>query len=204
MRGAHLWLIAVACLPIAGSRAEEEAPWKRPLARDEEMALALTALPESLRGGAAVFVLEKTGYVKAREGTSGIACLVEREAEGGRAPACWDREGVETILPVMLEKARLRAEGRSEEDVGHEIARGFESGRFRAPRRAGVSYMISEENHVWNGRRVVTYRPHVMIYAPYVTNADIGADLRDPRMPWVLGEGTPHAYIIVPTIEENR
>jgi len=39
----------------------------------------------------------------------------------------------------------------------------------------------------------------VMIMAPYVTNAEIGADFKNPAMPWVLNEGTPSAYIMVVT-----
>jgi hypothetical protein len=38
-----------------------------------------------------------------------------------------------------------------------------------------------------------------MIYAPYLTNKDIGATGKDPNAPWVLNEGSPHAYIIVVT-----
>ena len=37
-----------------------------------------------------------------------------------------------------------------------------------------------------------------MFYAPYLTNADIGSD-GDQRGPvFIVGEGTPHALIIVP------
>jgi len=56
--------------------------------------------------------------------------------------------------------------------------------------------MLSPENHVWNGERTVRSHPYVMIYAPYVTNADIGAERSSPWMPWVLNEGQPNAYII--------
>ena len=66
-----------------------------------------------------------------------------------------------------------------------------------APRKGGVSYMLSSENWVHNGQKVVKYFPHLMFYAPYATNADIGSDGKDPNAPWVLNPGTPHAYIIV-------
>jgi hypothetical protein len=57
--------------------------------------------------------------------------------------------------------------------------------------------MMSAQNFVFNGQSVIHYHPHVMIYAPYVTNKMIGADQKDPYQPWVLNEGSPHAYIIV-------
>jgi hypothetical protein len=57
--------------------------------------------------------------------------------------------------------------------------------------------MLSAENYVFNGERVIKYHPHVMSYAPYMTNADIGVTGTDPNAPWVLHEGSPHAYIII-------
>ena len=46
-------------------------------------------------------------------------------------------------------------------------------------------------------KRPSKYFPHVMFYAPYATNEDIGSDGKDPFAPWVLNPGTPHAYVIV-------
>ena len=47
---------------------------------------------------------------------------------------------------------------------------------------------------------VPVFAPHVMLYAPYMKNADIGA-LPEHRgseaQPWILNEGKPWAYIIV-------
>jgi hypothetical protein len=69
-----------------------------------------------------------------------------------------------------------------------------------APRRAGINYMLSTENRVPvdDEGTIRPYRPHVMIYAPYLRNADFGAT-RDGRSPvFVINEGQPGAYLIVP------
>lgn len=162
-----------------------------------EIDAAVAAAPAALRAAAAVWVTGPAGYVLARAGTNGVSCMVGREPQGGWAPICWDAEGSETILPVALEEERLRRAGRSEAEVRAAIDAGFASGRFRAPRRAGISWMLSPDNYVWNGERVIHYHPHVMIYAPYLTNAEIHGDPRDAALPWVLAEGTPYAYLIV-------
>lgn len=172
---------------------------KAPATEAEEIALALSALPESMRATAAVHVLGPKGYRKVREGTSGINCMVERSRPDTQEPICWDREGSESIMPVAYAKAEWRAGGLKEDEVQRRIAEGFASGRFRTPRRGGVAYMLSPENYVFNGQRVIKYHPHVMFYAPYMTNADIGANGKDPNAPWILNEGSPHAYIIVVT-----
>jgi hypothetical protein len=185
---------------LAATAAQTAAPaMKAPATEAEEMALALGALPESMRATAAVHVLGPKGYKKAREGTSGINCMVERSRPDTQEPICWDREGSESIMPVAYAKAEWRAGGLKEDEVERRVADGFASGRFRTPRRGGVAYMLSTENYVFNGQRVIKYHPHVMFYAPYMTNADIGANGKDPNAPWILNEGSPHAYIIVVT-----
>ncbi|HET9271124.1 MAG TPA: hypothetical protein VFO31_23275, partial [Vicinamibacterales bacterium] len=102
------------------------------------MALSLSALPESMRAGAAVHVLGPKGYKKVREGTSGINCLVERSRPDTQEPICWDREGSESIMPVAYAKAEWRAGGLKEDEVERRVADGCASGRFRTPRRGGV------------------------------------------------------------------
>ena len=185
---------------LAATAAQTPSPaMKAPATEADEMALALGALPESMRATAAVHVLGPKGYKKTREGTSGINCLVERSRPDTQEPICWDREGSESIMPVAYARAEWRGAGLKEDEVEGRVAEGFASGRFRTPRRGGVAYMLSTENHVFNGQRVIKYHPHVMFYAPYMTNADIGATGKDPNAPWILNEGSPHAYIIVVT-----
>jgi hypothetical protein len=199
--------MAVGAIPVvlmsvvlAASATQTPSPaMKAPATEADEMALALSALPESMRATATVHVLGPKGYKKAREGTSGINCLVERSRPDTQEPICWDREGSESIMPVAYDKAEWRAGGLKDDEVERRVAEGFASGRFRTPRRGGVAYMLSTENYVFNGQRVIKYHPHVMFYAPYMTNADIGANGKDPNAPWILNEGSPHAYIIVVT-----
>lgn len=189
---------AVITARVDHERHGQAAPtFHRPSTAAEEMTLALAALPESMRAAATVYVLEASGYVKAREGTSGVSCLVQRSRPDTQEPICWDREGSETILPVAIAEAAWRTAGVSEAEIARRVAEGFSSGKYRAPRRPGLSYMLSAENYVFNGERVIKYHPHVMSYAPYMTNADIGVTGTDPSAPWVLNEGSPHAYIII-------
>jgi hypothetical protein len=184
----------------AAAAGQAPAPAMKPPASEaEEVTLALSALPEPMRATAAVHVLGPKGYRKVREGTSGINCLVERSRPDTLEPICWDREGSDTIMPVAYATAEWRGAGLKEDDIDRRVADGFAKGRFRAPRRGGVAYMVSTENYVFNGERVIKYHPHVMFYAPYMTNADIGANGKDPNAPWILNEGSPHAYIIVVT-----
>jgi hypothetical protein len=59
--------------------------------------------------------------------------------------------------------------------------------------------MLSTENLVDDGKgNVIHYPPHLMFYAPYLTNADLGSDVNGSGPAFVADEGTPRALIIVP------
>ncbi len=167
------------------------------MTRAAEITLAEGAGPPVLVADATIYVLAESGYEVARQGSNDAACLVSRDRFDTLEPLCFDAEGTRAILPVYLERGRLRAAGRSEEDIEADIQAGFDSERFGPPSKTGIAYMLSPHNKVFNGSEVIDYPPHIMVYAPYLTNADIGADMSDPFMPWVLEEGSPHAYIIV-------
>ena len=176
------------------------------LPRAQEVALAETAGPAHIAKDAAIYALEKDGYVLAREGTNGFTCLVLRSFPGAQEPECYDSEGTATLLPLRLDEARYRAEGLSREQVNAKIAAGFESGKYRAPRRPGIVYMLSCENHVPiddTGSRIIHYQPHFMFYSPYLTDADIGGGSQDRWMPFVIAAGGPGAMIIVPAGEDS-
>ena len=179
--------------------------------REKEIALALSSCPASVAGKAAVYVLEKSGYVKVRESQNGFTAMVQHALPNSQDPQCMDAEGTRTFLPRYLKVAELRAHGNSPEEIRRFVADAFAKGIFQAPTRPGVDYMLSKENLTPNAKGgVVPFPPHVMFYAPYLTNADLGLDGTlgpdgNPVGPaFVAGEGSPHALIIVPVGEHQN
>lgn len=76
-----------------------------------------------------------------------------------------------------------------------EIARAFEQGRFIAPRRPGMAYMLSgDRNYNPSSDRVSIFPPHVMVYAPNLTDENIGST-GDGGLPFIAYQG-PHGYMI--------
>jgi hypothetical protein len=173
------------------------------LPREREVELALSAAPEHLRKDAAVFVLQRGGYVKARDGSNGFTCLVEREGARGTAPVCFDREGSETTLLMVFRKAQLVELGKGSADVERIIDDEYRLGKLIAPRKPGIAYMLSTEFKMHDhqsGKMVAVFPPHIMFYAPYMKNSDIGARAEDNgsrSRPFILNEGKAYAYIIV-------
>jgi hypothetical protein len=179
------------------------------LSREKEIALALSAAPEHLRNGAGVYVLERSGFVKVRDSANGFTCIVNRDHPLNQKPVCFDAEGTATILPKILRVGELLMEGKPISEIDREIEEGFRSGKYISPRRAGVAYMLSGDIRNFNPRtgKVESFPPHVMFYAPNLTNADLGttpeALAKDPSLPFVAYQG-PHGFIIVVNSDAKR
>jgi hypothetical protein len=171
-----------------------------------EMQMALSAAPEYLRQHAGVYVLAKEGFRKVRESENGFNCLVGRQGVNVKAPVCYDEEGSATTLKASLRYMLLVQQGHDEREVERLIDDEYRTGRLLAPRRAGIAYMLSPEftaQDATTGATRVLYPPHVMIYAPYLKNSDLGVTaerVRSHSDVWVLNEGRPDAYIIVPAM----
>jgi hypothetical protein len=199
--GAAAILIAVFAVP---GRAQRPAPVDHPmLPRDLEIELALNAAPPHLRDGASVLVLDTTGYVKAREGTNAFTCVVSRRG-GDVFPVCWDAEGAKSLLPIDLDAAKARLAGRTNAEIEQTVAAGFKDGRYRAPSKTGIAYMMSplryridEQGHAVRSNP----NPHVMFYGPYLTDSDIGG-VRGSVV--FMNKVGPDGMIIVPVGATER
>ena len=172
--------------------------------REQQIELALSAAPTEVSSKAAVYVLGPMGYEKAREGTNGFSCLVERSFRGGvqtsSAPACFDAEGSRSIMVAYLRREELRAQGKSEEEIKEDVANGYKDGRFKTP-GPGFLYMMSNENYVYDDQSKQSgfVPPHLMFYAPYKTAKDIGYEAVSPTMvPYLTGSGVgPESLLVV-------
>jgi hypothetical protein len=172
------------------------------LPQEQEIALALSAAPEHLRNNAGLYVLKRNGFVKVRDSTNGFTCIVNRDHPLNQKPVCFDAEGTATILPKILRFGELLMQGKAMSEINAEIAEGFQTGKYISPRRPGVAYMLSGDIRNYNPHtgKVESFPPHVMFYAPNLTNADLGvtpeALAKNPSLPFVAYQG-PHGFIIV-------
>lgn len=205
-------LFVINCGIVAGQTKAQQTPPLELLPREQEIELATSAAPEHLRKDATVYVFGRSGYEKARSGTNGFTCLVNRDgAQSGDntlRPTCWDPEGNNSIVPVMLRVGELLSQGRTATEIKCDIDAGFSDGRFHSPRKTGIAYMLAGDVKQFDAKagKIVArdFPPHYMIYAPGVTNADIGMTREgyqlNPSLPGVYAgySGGAHtAYIIV-------
>ncbi len=195
-------VLGTLCVPSAALLAQTEEPTLEVLPLEEETRLALSAAPEHLRDGAGVVALTADGFVTVRETRNGFTCVVNRDHPLNRKPTCYDPAGTAAILPKVEFVGRLLLEGVALDEIDRRVEEKFASGEFVAPSRPGIAYMLSAEIRNVDPRtgEVGTFPPHLMFYAPNLTNEDIGASFEAMREhPWLpfVGYQGPHGFIIV-------
>ncbi|MEZ0471551.1 hypothetical protein [Luteimonas salinilitoris] len=213
LMAALLFSVSASAQDTQGSRTTGKI---EPLPRDLEMQLALSALPPHLRDDATVYVLNPgTGFELAREGNNGFHTFVARTGEDTMRgswrfaeyrddilyPVSFDAAGAKAHMRVFFDIATMQAKGMPAAELKEIIQQRYRTGYYKPPERAGVSYMLSPilrtyDNPEESDRVATTNNPHVMHYAPNVSNKDVGGP--KPALvpyPFVTIEG-PHGFMI--------
>lgn len=202
-----------------GVLAQADKPLKpiQPLPKDLEIELALSALPPHLRNGATVYVLNPAkGFEVARKGTNEFHAFVARTGDDAFRgnwpltkyrddilyPVSFDAAGAKANMRVFFDAAEAQARGTSPAALKKTIQERFRTGVYKAPERAGVSYMLSPILRTYinpdkNGVVETINYPHVKYYAPEVSNRDIGGGKPGGAAPFVMTPGD-HGYMIQP------
>jgi len=205
-------LLAVVVAPLRAQAPKYPALSEYLMAPDAELALALSAAPESVSSHATVKVLTRNGYQVARTGDNGFTCLVLRgwaapaftpANQRGlvyesrlRAPICFDPVASRAVLPLQEFKARLGLAGRDPDTIAREVSLAYAQGRLPRMESVAFAYMLSADQ--WLGERAQAWHPHLMVYAPYYSNAMLGGNPFGGPLPFVNDdEGTPFTVIVV-------
>lgn len=193
-------LLALPATTAAQSAGSGQPGRRALLPRGEEVALARSAAPAELSANASVWVLGEDGYVLAAAGTSGAACFVSRDWVASLEPVCYDPEGAATIMRIGMRRVELLHRGRSVAEVDAEVARAIGAGELKLPRRVAVAYMQSSAQKLVSddGTPVGAWRPHLMLYQPYLTAADLGVAPSDGLSSVMLvDDGTPVSMMMI-------
>src|SRR5436309_7699756 len=165
-----------------------------PFPRDLEIQLALSALPPHLRDNATVYVLNPDkGFEVARKGTNGFHAFVARTGDDTFRgswplkkyrddilyPISFDDAGARAQMRVFFDAAAMQAKGTPPEELKKIIQQRYKTKYYKVPERAGVSYMLSPilrtyTNPDGNEDVATIDFPHVMHYAPNVSNEEMG------------------------------
>ena len=184
--------------------------------RADEIALARSAGPAAVAAGAAVLVLTPHGYEQAVSGSNGFTCFVGRGWSGPvvsiqngtrvvsagatdpkfLAPHCFNASASETVVPWHQLMTTALIAGTPVEDLHQVTGEALEAGQLKVPGPGAMAYMISRGQYL--GPRFGHWKPHIMMYTPYATNALMGAEGFSHDYPSVTGAGTPWAITVIP------
>lgn len=153
--------------------------------RNDEIALARSAAPESISADAKVMVLTRHGYETAVEGKNGFVCVVERGWMAPfnnpefwnpkiRGPICFNPAAVRSILPLTIKRTDLVLAGLPKEEILNKIKAAQEQKELPALEPGAMSYMLSKRAYLTDrdGHNLC----HLMIYTPLADGASWGAD----------------------------
>lgn len=213
------WVVALAAtsfvsIAVAGSKPAKDTTLEA-MPPALETRFALSAAPPKLRAAATVYLLDPAkGYYLSRQGTSGVTCIVQRTdwdmvdyRNDVYWPVCYDATGTKTYLQTIMDAAALRAQGMSPTELKAEIEKRYRDKTYAIPEKPGVSYMVGPVMRAIGPPDMQVHTmtmPHLMFYAPFVTNEDIGAapDFNDrstlayPFLDKHTEGGAEHGYII--------
>ena len=216
MRNVQTLIVIVGLLFTLSANAENNKASKvEPLPRDLEIQLALSALPPHLRDSATVYVLNPDkGFEVARKGTNEFHAFVARTGDDTFRgawpfteyrddilyPVSFDKAGVKAQMRVFFDTAEMQAKGTPPGELKKIIQNRYKTKYYKSPERAGISYMLSPVlrgyiNPEENDSVATLNIPHVMHYAPHVSNNDIGGGKPGGMDPFVIFHG-PHGYTI--------
>ena len=216
MRNVQTLIVIASLLFTLSANAENNKASKvEPLPRDLEIQLALSALPPHLRDSATVYVLNPDkGFEVARKGTNEFHAFVARTGDDTFRgswpfteyrddilyPVSFDKAGVKAQMRVFFDTAEMQAKGTPPGELKKIIQNRYKTKYYKSPERAGLSYMLSPVlrsyiNPEENDSVATLNIPHVMHYAPHVSNNDIGGGKPGGMDPFVIFHG-PHGYTI--------
>jgi hypothetical protein len=194
-----LLLAAASAVPAGVAPSDDLATLRQISARTPEalqIRLAETAAPPQISSKATIYVLRAHGYEMARKGTNAFTCFVDRTRLDSLEPECMDAEGFATTFQTRLFAEQQRAAGVGEKQINAALKAGYESGRFKAPRRPGLIYMLSQYNYLFDDKsqQMIHAAPHLMFYGPGLEAKDVGDG---PGAPILTDPGKPDNLMIV-------
>ena len=142
--------------------------------RNEEIALARSAAPDSISRDATVLVLGRQGYETAIEGKNGFVCIVGRGWTGMfdwpefwspkvKAADCMNPQAARSIIPIISLRAKLAMAGRSKAEMVSAVKAAFAKKQLPGLESGAMDYMMSKSSYLTD--QGAHNMPHVMFYS---------------------------------------
>ena len=160
----------------------------------QQIAAAVTALPEDMRAGAAVLGYGPDGKLTSiRAGKNDMICLAPEPGAKAFHSACYHK----AMEPFMARGRELRAQGVKDPQVDTVRFAEVKSGKLKMPTQATMLYQIFGGTFDPATAKVTGGQWLYVTYIPFATPATTGLSAKgSDKGPWIMFPGTPKAHIM--------
>ena len=189
----HPSRFVVMIMAAAAPAARAQSPASLPSAA-QQIAAAVTALPDELRAGAAVLGYSAPGkLVSLREGKNDMICLAPDPAQKNFHSACYHK----AMEPFMARGRQLREQGVKGPQVDTVRFAEVKSGKLQMPSHPTMLYQIFGGTFNPETEKVTGGSWLYVTYIPFATPATTGLSSKpSEKGPWIMFPGTPKAHIM--------
>lgn len=186
---AAAFLACAATWPIATPASAQE------LAVDQQIAGAISPLPDNLRDGATVMGYQQGQLVELRRGSNVMICLADDPEQTGFHAACYH----EDLEPFMARGRALRAAGHETAAVDSARQAEIEAGTLALPLEPRALYSVSSRLEFDPATGTIPQaRGLYVIYIPFATEQSTGISAKPAGdRPWLMYPGKPWAHVMI-------
>jgi hypothetical protein len=179
---------------VSASLAQNAAATKAAPPAAQQIAAAVTPLPEELRASAAVLGYSADGKLTSlREGKNDMICLAPNPSETAFHSACYHK----SMEPFMARGRELRAQGVKGGQVDTVRFAEVKSGKLKMPTAPTMLYQIFGGDFDPATGKVTKGNWLYVTYIPFATSATTGLSSKaSDKGPWIMFPGTPKAHIM--------
>ena len=163
---------------------------------DQQIAEAVSPLPEGLRASAEVRAFAAGELVTVRDGSNEMTCLADDPTREGFHAACYHRD----LEPFMARGRELRAEGMTRPEIDSIRLAEIEAGTLEMPSQPTALYSLSSDHEAWDAAAGMPADASglYVIYLPYATAESSGISVQPARdRPWLMYPGKPWAHVMI-------
>ncbi|REJ74095.1 MAG: hypothetical protein DWQ36_09325 [Acidobacteria bacterium] len=162
----------------------------------EQIAAAVLAAPEDRRAEATVIGWRADGSnVTLREGSNDIVCLADDPRDAALNIACYHRD----LEPYMARGRQLSFEGVQGKERSDRRFAEIEAGELPMPAGPRALYVTTGRRYDPEKGEIEGAHTRWVLYVPGATAEELGlpAGPTGGVAPWLMGEGTPGAHIMI-------
>jgi hypothetical protein len=171
----------------------------------QQIAAATLALPEAFRAGAAVqSISADLKITELRQGTNSMVCSIISPGSETFAAHCFDRDYDAFSFRHSQLQRELSKNGKPPDATEFKAAirKEIESGRMKPPTHPAVGFQMRGPAKAFDwdtNTPSAEIKRWEMIMIPNATGASLSLPSSKPANggPWVMGEGTPGAHIMI-------